>query len=161
MQLAMIEYARNVLNIENATSVEFDDKAKSPIIYLIDNFLDSAGNKQVRTFKSPLGGTMRLGGYECDTKENSLLREIYGGKKRIKERHRHRYEANPAYRKEFERAGMIVSGESNGLIEVVEIKDHPFFLGVQFHPEFTSRLTNPNRTLLSFCKIALESNQNG
>jgi len=161
MQLAMIEYARNVLKIENATSVEFDEATTSPIIYLIDNFLDSAGNKQVRTYKSPLGGTMRLGGYECDTKAGSLLREVYEGKKKIEERHRHRYEANPAYRKEFEKAGMIVSGESNGLIEVVEIKDHPFFLGVQFHPEFTSRLTNPNRALLSFCEAALKSHQDG
>jgi len=161
MQLAMIEHARNVLNIENATSVEFDADTTSPIIYLIDNFLDSAGNKQVRTFKSPLGGTMRLGGYECDTKANSLLREVYEGKKKIEERHRHRYEANPVYRKEFEKAGMIVSGESNGLIEVVELKGHPWFLGVQFHPEFTSRLTNPNRTLLSFCEAALKSHQDG
>jgi len=161
MQLAMIEYARNVLNIENATSVEFDADTTSPIIYLIDNFLDTAGNKQVRTFKSPLGGTMRLGGYECDTKANSLLREVYEGKKKIEERHRHRYEANPVYRKEFEKKGMIVSGESNGLIEVVELKDHPFFLGVQFHPEFTSRLTDPNRALLSFCEAALKSHQDG
>jgi CTP synthase len=161
MQLAMIEYARNILKIEDATSVEFDEKTKSPIIYLIDNFLDSSGNKQVRTFKSPLGGTMRLGGYECDTKAGSLLREVYEGKKRIVERHRHRYEANPEYRKEFEKAGMIVSGESDGLIEVVEIKDHPFFLGVQFHPEFTSRLTNPNRALLAFCEAALKSQKNG
>ena len=161
MQLAMIEYARNVLHIENATSVEFDENTTSPIIYLIDNFLDSAGNKQVRTFKSPLGGTMRLGGYECDTKPGSLLREVYEGKKTIEERHRHRYEANPVYREAFEKAGMIVSGESNGLIEVVEIKGHPWFLGVQFHPEFTSRLTNPNRALLSFCEAALKSQQDG
>jgi CTP synthase len=161
MQLSMIEYARNVLGIEDATSVEFDEKTKSPIIYLIDNFLDTAGNKQVRTYKSPLGGTMRLGGYKCNTKPNSLLREVYEGKKTINERHRHRYEANPAYRKEFEKAGMIVSGESDGLIEVVEIKDHPFFLGVQFHPEFTSRLTNPNRALLSFCNAALKTHNDG
>ena len=161
MQLSMIEYARNVLNIENATSVEFDEAASNPIIYLIDNFLDTTGSKQLRTFKSPLGGTMRLGGYECNTKVHSLLREVYEGKKTIEERHRHRYEANPVYRKELEKAGMIVSGESNGLIEVVEIKGHPFFLGVQFHPEFTSRLTNPNRTLLSFCEAALKFHQNG
>ncbi len=161
MQLAMIEYARNVLGMENATSVEFDEKTQTPIIYLIDNFLDSAGNKQVRTFKSPLGGTMRLGGYKCDTKAGTLLREVYEGKKSIVERHRHRYEANPAYRKEFEKSGLIVSGESNGLIEVVEIKDHPFFLGVQFHPEFTSRLTAPNRALLSFCEAALKTHQDG
>ncbi len=161
MQLSMIEYARNVLKIENATSVEFDEKTTSPIVYLIDNFLDTAGNKQLRTYKSPLGGTMRLGGYKCNTKAGSLLREVYEGKKIIEERHRHRYEANPQYRKELEKAGMIVSGESDGLIEVVEIKDHPWFLGVQFHPEFTSRLTNPNRALLSFCEAALKTHQDG
>ncbi|WP_024954507.1 CTP synthase [Sulfurospirillum arcachonense] len=161
MQLAMIEYARNVLKIDNATSVEFDEQTTAPIIYLIDNFLDTAGNKQVRTYKSPLGGTMRLGGYKCDTKAGSLLREVYEGKKTIEERHRHRYEANPQYRKEFEKSGMIVSGESEGLIEVVEIKGHPWFLGVQFHPEFTSRLTAPNRALLSFCEAALKSHQDG
>jgi len=161
MQLAMIEYARNVLNIKDATSIEFDEKATAPIIYLIDNFLDAAGKEQVRTFKSPLGGTMRLGGYECNTKAGSLLRDVYKGEKTLVERHRHRYEANPEYRKQFEKAGMIVSGESNGLIEVIEIKGHPWFLGVQFHPEFTSRLTAPNRALLSFCEAALKSSQDG
>jgi CTP synthase len=161
MQLAMIEYARNVLKIKDATSVEFDEKTKSPIIYLIDNFLDTAGNEKGRKYKSPLGGTMRLGGYECNTKAGTLLRAVYEGKKTLVERHRHRYEANPEYRKQFEKAGMIVSGESNGLIEVVEIKDHPWFLGVQFHPEFTSRLTAPNRALLSFCEAALKYSQDG
>jgi len=161
MQLCMIEYARNVLDIKDATSIEFDEKTSSPIIYLIDSFLDTGGNKQLRTFKSPLGGTMRLGGYRCDIKKSSLLGEIYSNEKSIEERHRHRYEANPAYRKEFEKAGMIVSGEHDGLIEVVEIRDHPWFLGVQFHPEFTSRLTKPNRTLLSFCEVALKSHKDG
>ncbi len=161
MQLAMIEYARNVLKIEDATSVEFGPETKSPIIYLIDNFLDVSGNKQVRTYKSPLGGTMRLGGYLCNTKPNSLLREVYDGKKVISERHRHRYEANPDCRVKFEKNGMIASGESDGLIEVVEIKDHPWFLGVQFHPEFTSRLTAPNKVMLSFSAAALKSRQDG
>ncbi|WP_458700554.1 CTP synthase [Sulfurospirillum sp. 1307] len=161
MQLSLIEYARNVLGISDATSVEFDKDTKSPIVYLIDNFLDASGNKQVRTHTSPLGGTMRLGSYRCDTKAGSLLREVYEGKKVIHERHRHRYEANPSYRDAFEKAGMIVSGESDGLIEVVEIKDHPWFLAVQFHPEFTSRLTAPNRVLLSFCDAALKSNKDG
>ena len=161
MQLSMIEYARNVLKLEDATSVEFDENTKSPIIYLIDTFLDTSGNKQVRTHKTPLGGTMRLGGYECNTKENSLLRKVYNNSKNIIERHRHRYEANPQYREAFEKAGMIVSGESEGLIEVVEIPKHPWFLGVQFHPEFTSRLTNPNKTILSFSEAALKHEQNG
>jgi CTP synthase len=98
---------------------------------------------------------MRLGAYECQTKKGSLLRKVYDDKTKIKERHRHRYEANPKYRKDFEKAGMIVSGEADGLIEAVEIKNHPWFIGVQFHPEFTSRLTNPNRVILAFANAAL------
>ncbi|MBV5279376.1 MAG: CTP synthase [Campylobacteraceae bacterium] len=161
MQLAMIEFARNVLHIEDANSVEFNPTCKAPIIYLIDSFIDASGKKQLRTFQSPLGGTMRLGGYECETKPHSLLREVYDGAKVVRERHRHRYEANPAYRAEFEKAGLIVSGESDGLIEAVELKDHPWFLGVQFHPEFTSRLTNPNKVVLSFAKAAFAKRQDG
>ena len=161
MQLAMIEFARNVLKIEDANSAEFNPTCKNPIIYLIDSFMDASGQKQLRTFQSPLGGTMRLGGYECETKTHSLLRSVYDGAKVIRERHRHRYEANPAYREAFEKAGLIVSGESNGLIEAVELKEHPWFLGVQFHPEFTSRLTNPNKTILAFSKAALAQRQNG
>ena len=99
---------------------------------------------------------MRLGVYECKTKPDSLLRKVYEDEPLIKERHRHRYEANPEYRKAIEDGGMIVSGESNGLIEAVEIKDHKWFLGVQFHPEFTSRLTNPNKTILAFCQASLK-----
>ena len=161
MQLAMIEFARNVLQLEDANSAEFNAACKNPIIYLIDSFMDASGQKQLRTFQSPLGGTMRLGGYECETKTGSLLRNVYEGQKVIRERHRHRYEANPAYREAFEKAGLIVSGESKGLIEAVELKDHPWFLGVQFHPEFTSRLTNPNKTILAFSKAALAQRQNG
>ena len=161
MQLAMIEFACNVLNIEDANSVEFNPTCKNPIIYLIDSFIDASGQKQLRTFQSPLGGTMRLGAYECETKPHSLLREVYDGAKVVRERHRHRYEANPAYREAFEKAGLIVSGESNGLIEAVELKDHPWFLGVQFHPEFTSRLTNPNKVILAFAKAAFAKRQNG
>jgi len=160
MQLALIEYAKNVLNIEDASSIEFDKNCKNPIVYLIDSFIDASGEKQIRTYTSPLGGTMRLGGYDCDTKESSLLRKIYDGKKVITERHRHRYEANPAYRKAFEETGLIVGGESNGLIETVELKKHPFFLGVQFHPEFTSRLTNPSKVLVSFVKASIEKRKN-
>ena len=155
MQLAMIEFARNVLGMDDANSIEFNPNCTNPIIYLIDSFLDTAGQKQIRTYQSPLGGTMRLGAYECQTKKGSLLRDIYDGKTTIKERHRHRYEANPDYRKAFEASGLIVSGESNGLIEAVELKDHPWFIGVQFHPEFTSRITNPNRVIYAFANAAL------
>ncbi|WP_373071932.1 CTP synthase [Sulfurimonas sp.] len=157
MQLTLIEYARNVLGLEDANSIEFDENCKNPMIYLISDFLDQNGEAQLRTHNSPMGGTLRLGEYPCETKEGSILREAYNGEKIIYERHRHRYEANPAYREQLEKAGMIVTGESNGLIETVEIKDHPWFLGVQFHPEFTSRLQTPNPSILAFVKASLEA----
>ncbi len=154
MQLTLVEFARNVLKLKNANSTEFDEKCENPIVYLIDEFIDSSGKKQIRTSKTPLGGTMRLGSYECKIKENTLLSRIYEGKKIIKERHRHRYEANPKYRKMLENKGLIVSGESEGLIEAVELKNHPFFLAVQFHPEFTSRLERVNPVIYGFIKAA-------
>ena len=157
MQLTLVEYARNVLGLEGANSVEFDENTPYPMVYLIDNFLDQSGGMQLRTHKSPMGGTLRLGEYPCDTKEGSLLRKAYNGTQTIYERHRHRYEANPEYRKQLEKAGMIVTGESNGLIETVEVKDHPWFLGVQFHPEFTSRLQTPNPSILAFVNAALSA----
>jgi CTP synthase len=159
MQLTLVEFARNVLGYEGANSVEFDENTPYPMIYLIDNFLDQSGNKQLRTHKSPMGGTLRLGEYPCDTLSGSIINRAYGGAKTIYERHRHRYEANPAYRKALEDAGMIVTGESNGLIEAVEIKDHPWFLGVQFHPEFTSRLQSPNPSILAFVAATLSISQ--
>jgi len=158
MQLTLVEYARNVLGLEDANSIEFNPETTNPMIYLIDNFINQSGMKELRTHKSPMGGTLRLGEYPCDTKAKSHLREAYG-EKVIHERHRHRYEANPAYREQLEKAGMIITGESNGLIEAVEIKDHPWFLGVQFHPEFTSRLTTPNPAILAFVKAALDANE--
>ncbi len=154
MQLAMVEFARNVLGIKEATSVEFDPETTEPIVYLIDEFMDASGSKQIRTSTSPMGGTLRLGEYECQTKEGSHLREAYGAST-IFERHRHRYEANPAYREALEANGMEITGESDGLIEAVEVKDHPWFLGVQFHPEFTSRLQSPNPSILAFVRTAL------
>ena len=155
MQLAMIEFARHVLNLEDANSVEFDEdsESKNHIIYLIDEFIDASGSKQVRTKNSPMGGTMRLGEYECNTKDGSKLKEAYDSSL-IFERHRHRYEANPAYREALESKGMEITGESDGLIEAVEITDHPWFLGVQFHPEFTSRLQNPNPAIVAFVKAS-------
>ena len=158
MQLSIIEYARNVLGIEDANSIEFDEHTKNPVIYLIDEFIDANGNKQVRTTTSPLGGTMRLGEYRCDVKKGSNLEKAYGTNV-IYERHRHRYEANPMYRERLESAGMEVTGESDGLIEVVEVKDHPWFVGVQFHPEFTSRLQHPNEIILAFVKASIENRQ--
>lgn len=157
MQLTLVEYARNVLGLEGANSIEFDENTPHPMIYLIENFLDQAGNRELRTQESPMGGTLRLGEYPCDTKEGSLLRAAYGNAETIYERHRHRYEANPAYRQQLEKAGMVVTGESNGLIETVEIEGHPWFLGVQFHPEFTSRLQTPNPSVLAFVKAAIKN----
>ncbi len=155
MQLSMVEYARNVLGLEGANSVEFDENSSNSIIYLIDEFIDASGSKQVRTTTSPMGGTMRLGEYECETKEGSNLRAAYDAPI-IFERHRHRYEANPAYREVLEANGMDITGESHGLIEAVEVVDHPWFLGVQFHPEFTSRLQNVNPSILAFVDASLK-----
>ena len=161
MQLTLVEYARNVLGYEGANSIEFDPDTPYPMIYLIDNFMDQSGNTQLRTHESPMGGTLRLGEYPCETKEGSLIRKAYHDAEIIYERHRHRYEANPTYREALENAGMIVTGESNGLIETVEIPSHPWFLGVQFHPEFTSRLQTPNPSIFAFVKATLDMVKNG
>ncbi len=155
MQLALIEYARNVIGIEDANSVEFDPECKNQIVYLIDQFISQDGQVEIRTHKSPLGGTLRLGEYPCEIEEDSTLFNAYG-EKLIYERHRHRFEANPKYKEILEQEGMLISGHSKGLIEAAEIKDHPWFLGVQFHPEFTSKLQNPNPSILSFVKAACE-----
>ncbi|CAM3576393.1 CTP synthase [Helicobacter sp. UBA3407] len=156
MQLAILEFCRNVLGISDADSMEFNPNTKEPAIYLIENFIDQQGKEQIRTHTSPMGGTMRLGEYECHTKEGSKLQAAYGGQKIVKERHRHRYEANPNYRSKLESQGMIVSGESKGLIEAIELKEHTWFVAVQFHPEFTSRLQAPNLVILEFIKQSLK-----
>jgi CTP synthase len=160
MQLAVVEFARNVLGHEDANSVEFNEETEHPVIYLIDNFINRDGEFEVRTHTSPMGGTLRLGEYRCETKPGSRLRSAYDGEEVIYERHRHRYEVNPLYREVLERAGMAVTGESHGLIDAVEIDSHPWFLGVQFHPEFTSRLQSPNSTVLAFVNVALKHAEN-
>ncbi|RZV13138.1 CTP synthase [Aliarcobacter butzleri] len=154
MQLSIIEFARNVLGIEDANSIEFDAKTKNPLIYLIDEFIDQSGNKQLRTHESPMGGTMRLGEYPFEPLKGTKLQKAYGNGEVYYERHRHRYEANPKYKEALENAGMIISGQSNGLIEAVELKEHPWFVGVQFHPEFTSHLETPNPIILEFVRQA-------
>jgi CTP synthase len=154
MQLAVIEFARNVLNLKYANSQEFDPDTTEPVVYLIDEFIDANGQKQIRTHKTPLGGTMRLGGYECLIKKDTKLYDAYKRDKVI-ERHRHRYEVNNAYEKALEEKGMIISGKSKeGLIEAVELKNHPWFIGVQFHPEFTNKLKSPNKVIMSFVENA-------
>jgi CTP synthase len=157
MQLAVIEFARNVLGLEYANSQEFDPDTPEPLVYLIDEFIDASGEKQLRTHTSPLGGTMRLGGYECLIQKDTKLYEAYKTDKVI-ERHRHRYEVNGEYEDALKEKGMIVSGRSKeGLIEAVEIVDHPWFVAVQFHPEFTNKLRNPNKVIMSFIENAYKA----
>ncbi len=158
MQLVLIEFARNVLGLSEANSAEFDAECKENVVFLIDEFVSRNGQTQIRTHTTPLGGTMRLGGYECEVKPNSVLAKVYG-KTKITERHRHRYEANPAYKEAFEAAGLVVSGQSNSLIEAVELQGYEFFIGVQFHPEFTSRLTSPNPLILGLIKAGLANKE--
>ena len=152
MQMAIIEFARNQLNLKNATSSEFDKKGL-PIIGLINEW--SKDGEMIKGTDKDLGGTMRLGSYDAKLKDNSQIRKIYKSKL-IKERHRHRYEVNIAYKDKFEKKGMIFSGLSpdNKLPEIIELKNHPWFIGVQFHPEFKSRPLAPHPLFSSFIKAA-------
>ena len=138
MQLAVIEFARNVLGLE-ANSTEFDKKTKAPLIGLITEWFDEKGELQIRNDNSDLGGTMRLGAQKAELVEDTKLRQIYGSPV-ITERHRHRYEMNGRYINDLESAGMKISGYSakQHLVEAVEIPNHPWFVAVQYHPEFTS-----------------------
>lgn len=154
MQLAMIEFAKNVLKLEDPNSTEFNPECKNKVVYSIDSLLKDLSLKDVKTFKDPLGGTIRLGVYPCSIKKGTHLYKAYHNQNSIKERHRHKFEINPTYEKEFEDAGMVVSGKYEELIEAIELKDHPWFVGVQFHPEFTSRLTTPNPIIYSFINSA-------
>ncbi|MDB0038890.1 CTP synthase [Candidatus Pelagibacter sp.] len=152
MQMAIIEFARNQLNLKNATSSEFDKKGL-PIIGLINEW--SKDGKMIKGTDKDLGGTMRLGSYDAKLIDNSLIRKIYKSKL-IKERHRHRYEVNIAFKEKFEKKGLIFSGLSpdNKLPEIIELKNHPWFIGVQFHPEFKSRPLAPHPLFSSFIKAA-------
>ena len=152
MQMAIIEFARNQLNLKKATSSEFDKKG-IPIIGLINEW--TKDGKLIKGTDRDLGGTMRLGSYDAKLKENSLIRKIYKSKL-IKERHRHRYEVNIAFKEKFEKKGMIFSGLSpdNKLPEIIELNNHPWFVGVQFHPEFKSRPLAPHPLFSSFIKAA-------
>ncbi|WP_201566155.1 CTP synthase [Psychrobacter immobilis] len=154
MQLAVIEYARNVMNID-ANSSEFDRKTAEPIIGLITEWLDERGELQIRSDDSDLGGTMRLGAQQAELVAGSKLSQIYGASN-ITERHRHRYEMNNRYIEPLEQAGMTISGYSakQHLVESVEISDHPWFVAVQFHPEFTSSPRGGHPLFNSFVKAA-------
>ena len=152
MQMAIIEFARNVLNLKKATSTEFN-KNGLPVIGLINEW--NKDGKVIKGTDKELGGTMRLGSYEAKLKENSMIKKIYG-KKMIEERHRHRYEVNINFRDRFEKKGMIFSGLSpdDTLPEIIELKNHPWFIGVQFHPEFKSRPLSPHPLFSSFIKAS-------
>ena len=152
MQMAVIEFAKNVLKIKNAGSTELDKKC-FPIIGLINEW--NRNGRLIKGTESDLGGTMRLGSYNAKLRHNSLVNKIYKTSN-IDERHRHRYEVNINLRKKFENKGLIFSGMSpdNKLPEIVELKDHPWFIGVQFHPEFKSRPLTPHPLFSSFIKAA-------
>jgi len=156
MQCAVIEYARNVLGLADANSEEFDALTKHPVIYLMREWLDfRTGKVEKRDVSCDLGGTMRLGGYPCVLKPKTKAFEAYGQKK-ILERHRHRFEFNKDYYAKFEESGVIFSGLSpdESLVEIVELTDHPWFLGCQFHPEFKSRPMRPHPLFREFIKAA-------
>jgi CTP synthase len=138
MQVADIEYARNVAGLEGAQSTEFNKATPHPVIALITEWQTGAGDVEERDEDSDLGGTMRLGAQRVDLAKGSLARAMYG-KPQIRERHRHRFEVNNRYRDRLEKAGMRFSGLSvDDLVEVIELPAHPWFVASQFHPEFTS-----------------------
>ncbi len=141
MQMAVIEYARTVLGLKDANSTEMNEETQHPVIALMEE------QKNI----TDKGGTMRLGAWKCDLQEDSLAYRIYG-KSQIQERHRHRYEYNNEYRKQLEAAGLSTSGVNpeTGLVEIVELKNHPFFIGVQYHPEYKSTVANPHPIFVSF-----------
>ena len=140
MQAAVIEFSRNVCNLERANSTEFDQATDYPVIGLIEEWLDKKGSLELRDINSNIGGTMRLGEQECVLNKDSNVYNAYKMNS-IFERHRHRYEFNNEYKELLEKSGLHISGSSSDgtLVEVIELKDHPWFLGCQFHPEFTSK----------------------
>ncbi|WP_425237867.1 CTP synthase [Ulvibacterium sp.] len=147
MQMAVIEYARNVLGLTNANSTEMDEYTTHPVINLME---------EQKTIVNK-GGTMRLGAWDCTLFEGSLVEQIYQGATEISERHRHRYEFNNSYKEQLEDAGLVASGinAETGLVEIVELADHPWFIGVQYHPEYKSTVANPHPLFVGFVKAAL------
>ena len=146
MQMAVIEYALNVLNLKKANTVEVDEHTPDPVIHLMET------QKEV----AQKGGTMRLGSWKCTIKPETLLSKAYRGQNQINERHRHRFELNNAYKQALEDVGMIASGinPETGLVEAIEIPEHPWFVGVQFHPEYKSTVENPHPLFVSFVEAA-------
>ncbi len=147
MQCAVVEFARNIAGLKDAHSTEMNKRSKNPVIDLMDN--------QKKLKKK--GGTMRLGAYDCEIEKGSLANKIYG-KTSISERHRHRYEFNNEYLKDFKKLGMQMTGVNpeTKLVEIIELSDHPFFIGVQFHPELKSTVANPHPLFVRFVRAALD-----
>ncbi|MCG2431735.1 CTP synthase [Aequorivita xiaoshiensis] len=150
MQMAVIEFARNVLKLKDANSTEMNPKAQDPVISIMED------QKNLED----MGGTMRLGSWKCDLKEGSLANKIYSSNS-IEERHRHRYEFNSTYRENLEAAGMIATGSNpnTDLVEIVEIPSHPWFIGVQYHPEYKSTVANPHPLFVAFVKAMHEHSE--
>lgn len=148
MQMAVIEYARNVVGLAKANSTEMDEHTPYPVIDLMEE------QKKI----TDKGGTMRLGAWDCDLKNGSLAQKVYKGASHISERHRHRYEFNNAYKEPLEKAGLVSSGinRETGLVEIVELPSHPWFIGVQYHPEYKSTVANPHPLFVGFVKAALK-----
>jgi CTP synthase len=147
LQCAVIEFARNVCHLKDANSIEFDPKTPYPVIHIM------ASQKHVKN----KGGTMRLGAYPCHLKMKTKAYKAYRTE-HVSERHRHRYEVNNEYRRILQEAGMVLSGLSpdGNLVEMVEVKDHPYFVTCQFHPELKSRITHPHPLFVNFVKASLE-----
>ena len=157
MQLATIEFARNVAHLDGANSTEFDPQTPHPVVALITEWLDREGRVEIRDASSDLGGTMRLGAQRCPVKSGTLAASIYG--KEVNERHRHRYEVNNVYVPKLEAAGMVISARTptENLPEMMELPQttHPWFVGVQFHPEFTSNPRTGHPLFIAYVKAAL------
>ncbi|WP_335964510.1 CTP synthase [Galbibacter sp. PAP.153] len=151
MQMAVIEFARNVLNIKDANSTEMNPNTPNPVIDLMEEQKDI----------THMGGTMRLGAWDCNVQENSLVAKVYGANK-ISERHRHRYEFNDKFKGQIEAAGLKATGlnPETGLVEIVELPSHPWFVGVQYHPEYKSTVANPHPLFVAFVKSALQYKKN-
>ncbi|MDC0003522.1 gamma-glutamyl-gamma-aminobutyrate hydrolase family protein, partial [Porticoccaceae bacterium] len=155
MQVAVIEYARNVCGLSGANSTEFNANTDHPVVGLIAEWIDAAGNKEMRTEHSDMGGTMRLGAQVCHLIPGSKAHEIYGSEQ-IEERHRHRFEVNNNYLPQLKEAGLVIGGLSfdKTLVETVELPDHPWFFASQFHPEFTSTPRDGHPLFQSFVVAA-------
>jgi len=158
MQVAVIDFARHIVGIKSANSSEFDPETPDPVIALVTEWQQQDGSVEQRSTESDLGGTMRLGGQECILQPGSLVATVYG-KERITERHRHRYEFNNNYKDVLEKAGLVLSAVSIGsetLVEMIELADHPWFIGCQFHPEYTSTPRFGHPLFSGFINAALE-----